>query len=829
MNRNVVPKVKVIIKNANDIAKEFDDNFVRPEHVLLAILNDKKNNCVSLLSEMNVDLISLTEDTNEFITTSNLNRIEGLKTNVKLEFSDETKTAFRLLSTEAKGVKSDVIDTAHVLLGILTHNTWDFVKLLRKHRITHKSFKGIIMKLNNEFGSFKDDDSDASDSDIPFPMGSKDKKDKNGRTPVLDNFCRNITEVANEGGIDPVIGRQKEIKRISQILARRKKNNPILIGDAGVGKTAIVEGLAILINEGKASRVLLDKKIYSLDLSSIVAGTKYRGQFEERMKAILNELKNNKDVILFIDEFHTIVGTGNASGSMDAANIFKPALSSGEIQVIGATTPDEFRENIEGDTGLTRRFQRVNIEEPSIEETTVILNNIKNKYEEHHGVIYTDEAINECVRLSDRYITDRAMPDKAIDVLDEVGATTNVDIVAPNNIKTLEENKYEISKHKLTAVAKQDFEAAAKLRDEERKIIEALDIEKEKWEKSLDNNKTIVNEVLVSEVVSMMTGIPISNMSTEETKRLVNMDKDIKKLIIGQDRAVDKVVKAIKRNRLGIKDKSKPIGSFIFLGPTGTGKTHLAKLLAENLFGSEDALIRLDMSEYMEKFNVTSLIGPPPGYVGYEEGGHLTEKVRKRPYSVVLFDEIEKAHEDIYNVLLQLLDDGQLTDGLGRQVNFKNCLIIMTSNIGVSELNTFGKNMGFETGATVVNTEKNMRSIIDKALKKKFKPEFLNRLDDSIVFNSLTQEDIHKIIYNEIDDLKERVLESGYVIKIAKSAITYVAIQGYDATYGARELNRAIQRCIEEPIADKILSGDVKRGDTINITYNKKTDKLILK
>tara|TARA_R110000772_G_scaffold17946_1_gene49762 strand:- start:13102 stop:15603 length:2502 start_codon:yes stop_codon:yes gene_type:complete len=832
MNREVVPKVKIIVNSANEIAKDFEDKFVRPEHILLAIINDKKNNCVALLSDLNIDLATLFDDIMEHLNHTNLTPVLGDVKKLKVDFSPESKLTFKLLSRESEGVASDVIDTSHILLSMLTFTKWGLVRLLRKHNLTYKIFKDIIMKNNNGFtGSFNDDDEE-DEADINFNPGDKKKKivrnSVSERTPVLDKFCRNVSEYANEGKIDPVVGRKKEIKRISQILARRKKNNPILIGDAGVGKTAIVEGLAILINEGKSSRVLLDKKIYALDLSSIVAGTKYRGQFEERMKAILEELKNNRNIILFIDEFHTIVGTGNASGSMDAANIFKPALGSGEIQVIGATTPDEFRENIESDTGLTRRFQRVNIEEPSIEETRTILNNIKGKYEKHHRVSYTEDAINECVRLSDRYISDRAMPDKAIDVLDEVGATTNVDIKAPDTIKNLEQKNYELDKEKLSFAAKQDFEEAAKIRDEQRKIVEELDKKKEKWLSTLDEKRTIIDGDLVAEVVSMMTGIPVNNMSTEETKKLINMDKDIKKHVIGQDRAIDKVVKAIKRNRLGIKDKSKPIGSFIFLGPTGVGKTHLAKALAENLFGSEDALIRLDMSEYMEKFAVSSLIGPPPGYVGYEEGGHLTEKVRKRPYSVVLFDEIEKAHEDIFNVLLQLLDDGQLTDGLGRTINFKNCLVIMTSNIGVSELSSFGKNMGFETGSTIVNNEKNMRSIIDKALKKKFKPEFLNRLDDTIIFNNLSEENIHKIIYIEIANLKERVLETGYKIKMTKSAIEYVATQGYDVEYGARELNRAIQRCIEEPIADRILSGKIKKGDTISITYNKRSDKIIL-
>lgn len=593
--------------------------------------------------------------------------------------------------------------------------------------------------------------------------------------------------------------------------------------------TAIVEGLAMLIKDSKAPRILLDKKIYSLDLASMVAGTKYRGQFEERMKAILEELKDNKDIVLFIDEIHTIVGAGNASGSMDAANIFKPALARGEIQVIGATTLDEFRENIEKDGALTRRFQQVLIEEPTLEETKIILNNIKGRYEDHHKVTYTDEAIEECVKLADRYIMDRAMPDKAIDVLDEAGSTTNINHQAPENIKKLEERCAELKEEKVLVVKSQKYEEAAKLRDEEKRVIEELDTEKSKWIESLDKTRTIVDVDLVAEVVSMMSGIPISKISSQENKKLMKMDTDLIGKIIGQDNAVIKVVKAIKRNRLGIKDKTKPIGSFIFLGNTGTGKTFLAKLIAEQLFGDADSLVRIDMSEYMEKHAVSRLIGPPPGYVGYEEGGQLTEKIRRKPYSVILFDEIEKAHDDVFNLLLQLLDEGQLTDGLGRKVNFKNTLIILTSNVGVQQLNNFGKDMGFKTKATVINEEEKVRAIISKELKKKFKPEFLNRIDDTIIFNSLKEEDIHKIIYMELDKLNKRVQDSLNIsLKINKTAIEYVATQGYDKAYGARPLNRAIQNYIEDPVADEILNGNFKGGDTIKISYDKKIDKIVL-
>jgi len=589
--------------------------------------------------------------------------------------------------------------------------------------------------------------------------------------------------------------------------------------------TAIIEGLAQLIANGNAPRMLLDKRIYSLELASIVAGTKYRGQFEERMKAIMDELKTNPDVILFIDELHTIVGAGNASGSLDASNIFKPALARGEIQIIGATTLDEFRENVEKDAALTRRFQQVLVDEPTIEETIQMLNNIKSKYEDHHKVTYTDEAIEECVKLSSRYITDRAMPDKAIDVLDEAGAVTNIDIEAPENIKELERIKNDIQLRKLDVVQKQNYEEAAKLRDEERKIESDLASAKEEWLTSLDKKRTVVDVNLISNVISSMTGIPIAKISTQENKKLLNMDKELIGKVIGQDDAVIKICKAIKRGRLGIKDKGKP-SSFILLGPSGSGKTFLTKKLAEYIYGDPDSLIRIDMSEYMEKHAVSRMIGSSPGYVGYEEGGQLTEKVRRKPYSIILLDEIEKAHEDVFNLLLQVLDEGHLTDGLGRKVNFKNTIIIMTSNIGVKELTSFGKTMGFETEATIVNEQEKAKNIIEKALKKKFKPEFLNRIDEIITFNSLKQEDINIIINNELEKLRARVNEIGYDFKINKAAIEYIAKHGYDEAYGARPLNRAIQRYIEDPITDEILNSKYKVGDTIKITYDKKTDKL---
>ena len=659
---------------------------------------------------------------------------------------------------------------------------------------------------------------------------TRGKKNTSGsKTPVLDNFSRDLSKLAEMGKLDMSIGREKEVKRLAQILSRRKKNNPVLIGEAGVGKSSIVEGIALLIKSGSVPRTLMGKKIYSLDLASVVAGTKYRGQFEERIIAILDELKVNTDIILFIDELHTFIGAGNASGSLDASNIFKPALARGEIQVIGATTLDEFREHIEKDSALTRRFQQVLVEATTVEETKIILNNIKDKYEKYHKVTYTPEAIDECVKMADRYITDRAMPDKAIDVLDEAGASTNIAHELPENIKKLELKKDDILKKKLEVVQKQKYEEAAELRDEERKVNEDLDKAKKNWIESLDKKRTIIDVNLIAETVSTMTGIPLSKISSQENKKLMSMDKDLMGKVIGQDDAVLKVIKAIKRNRLGIRNRNKPIGSFIFLGPTGVGKTHLSKLLTEEIFGDSDALIRIDMSEYMEKHSVSKLIGSPPGYVGFEQGGQLTEKVRRKPYSVILFDEIEKAHDDVFNILLQLLDEGQLTDSFGRKINFKNCLIILTSNVGAKELTSFGKSMGFQTDSVISNEEERTRSIIEKALKKKFKPEFLNRLDEIIVFNSLKEEDIHKIIYNELDKLKERVLEMGYNIKINKSAIEFVAKNGYDEAYGARPLNRAIQRYIEDPIADEILSGNFKEGETINITLDKTKNEIVIK
>jgi ATP-dependent Clp protease ATP-binding subunit ClpC len=657
-------------------------------------------------------------------------------------------------------------------------------------------------------------------------LGKKAKKAAQGKstTPVLDNFGRDITKLASEGQIDPIIGREDEIERVSQILSRRKKNNPILIGEPGVGKTAIVEGLALKIVERKCPRILFDKRVVSLDLASLVAGTKYRGQFEERMKGIMQELEKADDVILFIDEIHTMVGAGNASGSLDASNILKPALARGEVQCIGATTLDEYRENIEKDGALARRFQMVVVDPPSKDETLIILNNIKNKYEDHHKVNYTTEAIEACVNLADRYISDREQPDKAIDILDEVGARMQVHIKPPQEIIDLEEKITEVGRQKIEVVKQQRYEDAAKLRDEEKHLQDDLEHSTNEWAKNLDRVRPTVNGDDVAKVVSMVTGIPVTKVSQSENEKLRNMDKEIKTKVIGQDNAIDKITKAIKRNRVGIKNQKKPIGSFMFLGPTGVGKTHLAKMLAESIFGSPESLIRVDMSEYMEKHTVSKLIGAPPGYVGYEEGGQLTEKIRRKPFSVILLDEVEKAHPDVFNVLLQVFDDGHLSDGLGRKVDFKNCLIIMTSNVGARKLQEFGTGVGFGTQSKNNAHDEIAEGVIQDSLKKAFSPEFLNRIDDVIVFKSLDKENIKRIVDIPLSEVVGRVKEMGYVLKIEDTLKEYLVEKGYDEKYGARPLNRAIQKYVEDPISEKVLEGELSIGDTITISYNTKIE-----
>jgi len=735
--------------------------------------------------------------------------------------SESSKHALSSAELESDKLKDDTINVEHIVLSILKNRTLDGTKVLGNQGITYRTFKETLLNLKeqkiiNMTGDFEEIED----------YGKKAKKASQGKstTPILDNFGRDITKLASDGQIDPIIGRADEIERVSQILSRRKKNNPILIGEPGVGKTAIVEGLALKIVERKCPRILFDKRVVSLDLASLVAGTKYRGQFEERMKGIMQELEKADDVILFIDEIHTMVGAGNASGSLDASNILKPALARGEIQCIGATTLDEYRENIEKDGALARRFQMVLVEPPSKDETLIILNNIKNKYEDHHKVNYTTEAIEACVNLADRYINDREQPDKAIDIMDEVGARLQVHIKPPKNIMDLEEKISEIGQQKIDVVKAQRYEDAAKLRDEEKKLQDELENATNEWSKSLDKSRPVVSEDDVAKVVSMVTGIPVTKVGQTETEKLRTMDKEIKEKVIGQDSAIDKITKAIKRNRIGIKNKNKPIGSFMFLGPTGVGKTYLAKMLAQSIFGSTDALIRVDMSEYMEKHSVSKLIGAPPGYVGYEEGGQLTEKIRRKPFSVILLDEVEKAHPDVFNILLQVFDDGHLSDGLGRKVDFKNCLIIMTSNVGARKLQEFGTGVGYGTKAKLDRIDDDSENVIQDSLKKAFSPEFLNRLDDVIVFKSLGKEEIGKIVDIPLNDVIERVKEMGYTLKLDDTLKEYLIEKGYDEKYGARPLNRAIQKYVEDPVAEKVLDGDISLGDIVTISYDTKIE-----
>lgn len=820
MGKNVKPSVRKIMREAlNDVANT-NGSHLTLEHIVLSTIMDSENRAMNVINTMGVNVNSLYDTIFDIVHNGNLTP-KVKKTENKIPFNKEVKDVFDHVDDEVETMGDFEVDTSHMMLSILSFKDFKITKVLNKFKINYNNFKETLMSTESFDETPKEDNNDKGIK--------KNKRVARNATPVINNFCRNISLAAERGEIDPVIGREKEIKRVSQILSRRKKNNPVLIGDPGVGKTSVVEGIAKLIVDGEAPRVLSDKKIYSLNMAAMVAGTKYRGQFEERLKALIDELKDNPEIILFMDELHTMVGAGNASGALDAANIFKPALANGELQVIGATTLDEYREHIEKDGALTRRFQQVLINEPTVDETIIILKNIKEKYENHHKVSYSDEAIEECVKLSDRYITDRAMPDKAIDILDEAGAATNVSQEKPDSIKKLELEKKKLAEQKLLVVSRQKYEEAAEIRDKESKITNKLEAEKLKWETQLDKKRTNIGVEEICDVISTMTGIPLNKISSQENKRLANMASVLKESIIGQDDAIDKITQAIKRNRLGLKDKRKPIGNFICLGPSGVGKTELTKKIAEQLFGDPDSLIRLDMSEYMEKHAVSRMVGAPPGYVGYEQGGQLTEKIRRRPYSVILFDEIEKAHPEVFNLLLQLLDEGQLTDGLGRKVDFKNCLIIMTSNIGVKELSTLGSGVGFKTDATIANKEERNRNIIQKALKKKFSPEFLNRIDDTIVFNSLTVEDIKKIINIEIDKLKNNLSDLGYEINLDSSAVDFLVKEGYHEEYGARPLSRAIQVHIGNLIADEILLGNIKEGSTIKISYDKKTNKVFVK
>jgi ATP-dependent Clp protease ATP-binding subunit ClpC len=761
----------------------------------------------------------------------------------KITLVKQAEKMLKITFLEAKLFKSPNIDTEHLLLSMLKDEDNLATRTLHKFHVDYESVKHEVDAILANGGgadstytskppkaqgpqSTDDDDDDSSGFAGGGGAGQRKQGDSKSKTPVLDNFGRDLTKMAEEDKLDPIVGREKEIERVSQILSRRKKNNPVLIGEPGVGKSAIAEGLALRIIQRKVSRVLFGKRIVALDIASLVAGTKYRGQFEERMKAVMNELENSPDVILFIDEIHTIVGAGGASGSLDASNMFKPALARGEIQCIGATTLDEYRQYIEKDGALERRFQKVLVEPTSVDETIQILNNIKEKYEDHHNVNFTPEAVEACVKLTNRYITDRHLPDKAIDALDEAGSRVHIsNIVVPKNILDVEQKIEDIKEEKNKVVRSQRYEEAAKLRDRERQLLEELDKAKKAWEEESKSNRTTVTEENVAEVVAMMSGIPVTRIAEKESGKLRRMKEEMMGKVIGQDEAVGKVVKAIQRNRAGLKDPNRPIGSFIFLGPTGVGKTQLAKELARYLFDTEDALIRIDMSEYMEKFSVSRLIGAPPGYVGYEEGGQLTEKVRRRPYSIILLDEIEKAHPDVFNLLLQALDDGKMTDSLGRHIDFKNAIIIMTSNIGARDLSDFGKGVGFGTAAKSAGQEDSNRGVVEKALKKAFAPEFLNRIDDIIMFNSLKREDIHKIIDIELGHLYKRISELGYDMKLTDEAKDFLGEKGYDEKFGARPLKRAIQKFIEDPMAEEIINQGIEEGDKISIGLNKeKTD-----
>ncbi|GAB4202290.1 MAG: ATP-dependent Clp protease ATP-binding subunit [Bacteroidia bacterium] len=833
MNYKLSPRVKQAFEIATEEARNAGSSSITIDHIVLGILKEGKNKAVNVLTKLGVNIHEIIEELEQSMPIR-FDHKKSLPERKDIPINKELDSIMRLSLLHAKELKDSFVGTEHIMLTILSEEN-HISTLFNKVGVTGESFlselkKDIgqddVSKHQKMRGALSDDD---DDEHIPSGTGSPKKGDVKSKTPVIDNFGRDLTKMAEEGKLDPVVGREKEIARVAQILSRRKKNNPILIGEPGVGKSAIAEGLALRIVQRKVPRVLYDKRIVTLDLASLVAGTKYRGQFEERMKAVLNELEKNPDVILFIDEIHTIIGAGGASGSLDASNMFKPALARGEIQCIGATTIDEYRQYIEKDGALERRFQKVMIEPTSIDETIQILNNIKNKYEAHHNVVYTPEAIKACVTLTARYITDRFLPDKAIDALDEVGAYVHINNISqhvPPEIVELEKKAEEIKEIKNQMVKSQRYEEAAKLRDTERHLTDELKEAKSRWEEESKKNPVKVTENEVAEVVSMMSGVPVSRVGESENKKLARMADALKGKVIGQEEAVQKVVKAIQRNRVGLKDPNKPIGSFIFLGPTGVGKTQLAKELAKYLFDSEDALIRIDMSEYMEKFSVTRLIGAPPGYVGYEEGGQLTEKVRRRPYSIVLLDEIEKAHPDVFNMLLQVLDDGQLTDSLGRKIDFKNTVIIMTSNIGARQLKDFGQGVGFTTSAKKENVEEHNRGVIENALRKAFAPEFLNRIDDVIIFNSLEKEDMKKIIEIELQGLHKRINDLGYTLKITDKAKDFIIEKGFDPNYGARPLKRAIQKYIEDVLAEEMIKGDAAEGDEIEIDYDKEQDKI---
>ena len=834
MDAKFSPRVKDVISYSREEALRLGHDYIGVEHLLLGIIREGEGLAMKIIKSSGIDSKDLRKKLESKLESG---QSDSTKNSGNIPLLKQAEKVLKITYLEAKLFKSNMIGTEHLLLSILKEDNNLAAKILNDHKVDYDSIKdeldtiieaGYKSKPEAKHPESADED-DSQDEESFSSSGGSSKKtsDSKSKTPVLDNFGRDLTRFAEDGKLDPIVGREKEIERVSQILSRRKKNNPLLIGEPGVGKSAIAEGLALRIVQRKVSRVLFNKRIVSLDLASLVAGTKYRGQFEERMKAVMNELEKSPDIILFIDEIHTIVGAGGASGSLDASNMFKPALARGELQCIGATTLDEYRQYIEKDGALERRFQKVIVEPTTIDETLQILNNIKEKYEDHHNVEYTDEAIKSCVLLTERYISDRHLPDKAIDALDEVGSRVHItNINVPESIITIEKKIEEVKIEKNKVVRSQQYEEAARLRDSERKLNDELDGAKKKWEEDSKSHRQVVSEENVAEVVAMMTGIPVQKVAEKESGRLLNMGKSIGGTVIGQDEAIKKVVKAIQRNRAGLKDPNKPVGSFIFLGPTGVGKTQLCKVLSKYLFDSEDALIRIDMSEYMEKFAVSRLIGAPPGYVGYEEGGQLTEKVRRKPYSIVLLDEIEKAHPDVFNLLLQALDDGKMTDSLGRNIDFKNAIIIMTSNIGARQLQDFGTGVGFGTEARNKSNQENQNGVIENALKKAFAPEFLNRIDDVVIFNSLSKDHIMKIIDIELDKLFSRINDLGYNVKLSTKAKNYIADKGFDEKYGARPLNRAVQKYIEDPLAEEIIQKNVKEGDVIHLDYNDKKEEI---
>jgi len=840
MDTNFTQRVRDIMVYSREEAERLQNNYIGPEHLLLGILRDGEGLAIQLMQDFDVDLKALKESIDDSVR----NVQESLSIVNELVINKSTEKVLKMSILESRLSKSPETDAEHILLALLKEKSIPVNKILKKFNLEYSNAFTYIQSIMDSRKNVEDNDSaapvenyftDDDDADSPEKPPSNQGgqsgtgQQKSSDTPVLDNFGTDITRAAIENRLDPVVGREKEIERIAQILSRRKKNNPVLIGEPGVGKSAIVEGLAIRIIQKKVSRTLFDKRVISLDMASIVAGTKYRGQFEERIKAILNELSKNPNVILFIDEIHTIIGAGGTTGSLDAANMLKPALARGDIQCIGATTLDEYRKSIEKDGALERRFQKVIVDPTSPEETLQILKNIKERYEEHHNVKYTDDALDACVKLTNRYITDRNFPDKAIDALDEAGARVHIsNIVIPKAIEQMEAELKEVEQLKNDAVKAQKYELAASYRDKQRQLLLALDAEEERWQKELKEKPEMVDEEKVAEVVAMISGVPVQRIAQAEGQRLVEMKEILKSQVIGQDEAIGKVVKAIQRNRVGLKDPNKPIGTFMFLGPTGVGKTLLAKKLAEYLFDSSENLIRIDMSEYMEKFNVSRLVGAPPGYVGYEEGGQLTEKVRRRPYSVVLLDEIEKAHADVYNILLQILDEGHVTDSLGRKIDFRNTIIIMTSNIGTRELKDFSRGIGFNTNANVNNSDYS-RSVIQKALNKAFAPEFLNRVDDIVMFNQLSRESINEIIDLELKGLYKRIGELGYEVILSEEAKDFIAEKGYDIQFGARPLKRAIQKYIEDEMAEMILLSGLKGGETILVDFDKENQKIIMK